>query len=66
MYSILLTDLTIMMLLMASGVHYVTVSVLMLCRLSAVAPPRSLCYANPSLHVCSMIYGHNNPKRGLG
>lgn len=59
------TELPIMMFLMASGVHYVTVSVLMLCRLSAVAPPCILADVNPSLHVCSMIYGYNNPKRGL-
>lgn len=59
------TELPIMMFLMASGVHYVTVSVLTLCRLSAVAPPCILIDVNPSLHVCSMIYGYNNPKRGL-
>lgn len=65
MYSIFLTDLSVMMFLMASGVHYVTIRVLMLCRLSAAAPPCSLCYVNPSQHVCSMIYGYNNQKRGL-
>lgn len=61
----LLTNLTTIMFLMASGVHNVTLSVLILCRLSAVVPPHGLCYVNPSIHVCPMIYGHNNPKRGL-